>query len=434
MTADARLELALPRILEDLGSGPDPVYAEDVLGLTSTMPQRRVWSPARAWPSVREVLSVIAAIVLLVLAVVAGAIFIGSQRPQLANLTGPAGNGLIAYVDTQFSDLYLADPTTGESRLIYDGSSPVSEPMFSPDGSRIAFGEVEGYLHQGVGPRAAGWVRLLVVRSDGSDPREIAYAGEQSDGRPGLGLLGWTPDGSSLLVSSPSGVAAVGATGDDEPRDLPQPMPAIQPDFPVPTIERVASIEGNALTVSTADGARTTVMIDGVTAPGFASVDGPIWSPDLSKLAFSGSMKKDEPARVFVVDADGTHLRQLSREASLPPAFDGDHGPAWSPDGSMVAFERTEPSTVKDRRGREQSFVDSQLVVVTVATGEERPLADTRMRHAHEGWSWSPDGRHLLVLGLSAARLTVVDVDTGRATRLPWPTRIAASWQRTPLP
>ena len=47
MTADPRLELALPRILEDLGSGPDPVYAEDVLAMTTTMPQRRVWSPAR---------------------------------------------------------------------------------------------------------------------------------------------------------------------------------------------------------------------------------------------------------------------------------------------------------------------------------------------------------------------------------------------------
>jgi len=59
-----------------------------------------------------------------------------------------------------------------------------------------------------------------------------------------------------------------------------------------------------------------------------ASVDalGLAWSPDSRKLMFNHSGK------IYVIDADGTHLRSLARY--------GDD-PSWSPDGKWIVFDAT---------------------------------------------------------------------------------------------
>ena len=44
--------------------------------------------------------------------------------------------------------------------------------------------------------------------------------------------------------------------------------------------------------------------------------------------------------------------------------------------------------------------------------------------------SWSPDGRSLLFYDFPGIRLVIVDVETGRATELPWQVGLAPSWQR----
>lgn len=65
----------------------------------------------------------------------------------------------------------------------------------------------------------------------------------------------------------------------------------------------------------------------------------PVWSPDGERIAFVGRAAPpwvdDSDAEIFVVSADGTGLRQLTRNR-VP-----DKTPSWSPDGSRIAFERT---------------------------------------------------------------------------------------------
>jgi TolB protein len=56
------------------------------------------------------------------------------------------------------------------------------------------------------------------------------------------------------------------------------------------------------------------------------------WSPDGTRLVFSAS-GQDGPGGIFVIDADGTGLRRLTRGKA-------DTWPAWSPDGSRIAFVR----------------------------------------------------------------------------------------------
>lgn len=61
----------------------------------------------------------------------------------------------------------------------------------------------------------------------------------------------------------------------------------------------------------------------------------PSWSPDGSRLVFSGGLSNDaRSGELFVMNQDGSGRIQLTN--NLVP----DMAPAWSPDGSRIAFQR----------------------------------------------------------------------------------------------
>jgi Tol biopolymer transport system component len=97
------------------------------------------------------------------------------------------------------------------------------------------------------------------------------------------------------------------------------------------------------------------------------------WSPDGKQLAFESSRTGN--AEIFVVDADGSNVVQLTDH----PASDG--APAWSPDDARIAFS--------SNRG------DNVDVYVMKTNGEalrrltEDPGSDYNP-------AWSPDGKHVV--------------------------------------
>jgi Tol biopolymer transport system component len=58
----------------------------------------------------------------------------------------------------------------------------------------------------------------------------------------------------------------------------------------------------------------------------------PAWSPDGSTIAFTASDQSDYAWEIFLVNADGSGLRRITDY----PGYDQD--PIWSPDGTMIAF------------------------------------------------------------------------------------------------
>jgi tol-pal system beta propeller repeat protein TolB len=79
-----------------------------------------------------------------------------------------------------------------------------------------------------------------------------------------------------------------------------------------------------------------TISADGtgevnVTDDPSASYSQPAWSPDGTKLAFVKSSPQEDND-VYVMDADGSHVTRLTKDGAL------DGFPAWSPDGSRIAF------------------------------------------------------------------------------------------------
>jgi tricorn protease len=101
------------------------------------------------------------------------------QRPTLSKTH-------IAFVHA--SDLWVVGRDGGEARRLTSGAGLETHPLFSPDGSQIAFaGQYEGNLD------------VYVVPTAGGVPRRLTY--HPSPDLP----VGWTPDGKAVLFRSQRG-------------------------------------------------------------------------------------------------------------------------------------------------------------------------------------------------------------------------------------
>jgi tricorn protease len=98
------------------------------------------------------------------------------QRPA-------AGRDRIAFVYA--GDLWTVGRDGGEAKRLTSGVGLETDPVFSPDGSRLAFtGEYEGNLD------------VYVVPADGGVPKRLTN-------HPGIDMaVGWTPDGKKVLFRS----------------------------------------------------------------------------------------------------------------------------------------------------------------------------------------------------------------------------------------
>ena len=95
----------------------------------------------------------------------------------------------------------------------------------------------------------------------------------------------------------------------------------------------------------------------------------PVWSPDGQRIAFTSN--RDNVPGIFVMDADGAHVRRLSTNRQ-------DEFPVWSPDGETIAFE---------------SDYDERTAIYAMSPdGTGR----TRLTSGPDGRvSWSPDGARM---------------------------------------
>jgi Ca2+-binding RTX toxin-like protein len=207
---------------------------------------------------------------------------------HLAFVAHEAGGVAIAVVSDDGTDL----------RLVTSSRPNVSSPAWSPSGDEIAFVEVDN------GRADSGSIH--VVGTDGSGERVLGALGIYAS-------LEWSPDGTRILVSGPTGILVVDAASGEARLLLGGTEATWSPDG-----AQVAVVRGSLLMVARADGTDVRVISE---VPD-ASATAPRWltrAQDRSSasgtcdnaIVQAGPVTGTEGPDTFFVTAGDVHLRAL---------------------------------------------------------------------------------------------------------------------------
>lgn len=258
--------------------------------------------------------------------------------------------------------------------------------------------------------------RLYVIGADGKGLHKVT---------PGLASVGegdadWSPDGSRIVFDRTYHCAAslglcsalwvVNADGSAEERLTPENAQgvtsALAPTWS-PDGRRIAYVllndrsEVSDVWVMDADGSTQRRRTD------VGDAEEPAWAPDGRRIAFS------HDGDIVVLDLDTGSLERLTKT----PALFESH-PDWSPDGKRIAYERNDPSPPG------QAYQEYDAYIMDADGTNVRRLSRPRDTDGHPVWSpggqliaYGSDAPPVLGEGLA---IVIVDADSGhRVRRIP---------------
>ena len=323
-----------------------------------------------------------------------------------ANGAFPGKNGKIVFSsdrdniyapDSKGRSIYTMNPDgTGLVRLTNGPELPGNDagndhdPAWSPDGKQIVFARTD---HSGCGCGSF----LYVMNADGSGLTQIPNTGFNATDP------SWSPDGKRIAFANiPGGAEQCHSEACDNFA------------YDVFTI----GVDGSGLTQ--------------LTSGGRSDLD-PAWSPDGTEIAFvsSRALPDSLPSEFFLLwkmNADGSGQTNLTRNAS------DERAPDWSPDGRRIVFH-------SDRQPHEGGSkiwaIDRNGANLTQLTGDGRPTGFI------DRWpAWSPDGTRIAFTSTrSDEGWRIWSMNATGADRTQITTRVGlgnfdfdADWQPIPAP
>ena len=397
---------------------PDRTVAAIVHQLDETKQRAPFWLPGRFhMPRFVSALGGAAAVV--VVATLALGLYF--NRPgDVASQPSPspiAANGVIAVAKD--GDILVADRPGGDLRPLVAGPEHDAQPMFSPDGTRLAFLRDTG---QGS--------FLMVADADGTNVVQIPLGRLETYGSP----WSFAPDGRSLMTVARIDGASRVVVRPVDPAAALAVLDIRLPDadmlIEVPTFNPTNPQEILVVAQLVPDGRPPGLYVYNLATGGIRTivepadeqyVMDPAWLPDGERITYS---LRFDP---YVVAADG----------SGDQAFDALRGRVspLSNDGTRIVAECCGEGEAEPR----------MLIVPIDGDGEPVPLAcgpgtDIECPGRWTDWIWSPDDSMLIGTvyhdtsstgeGPLTETYLLVDPNTGQVTELDWRDVGIPAWQR----
>jgi hypothetical protein len=235
-----------------------------------------------------------------------------------AQATFPGGNGRIVYVAA--GNLVTMNPD-GTGQVPLTSSGDADHPVWSPDGTKIAFDRT-----------IAGNTDIWVINEDGSGPVQLT-TNPAADNAPA-----WSPDGARIAFASTrdgnAEIYSMNADGADQVRLTNNSVADNFPDW---------APDGSVILVEFG----RTMKPDGSDQQTIPIGRRPSWYPDSTRLAYialtqcpSFCLHYDH---VFKANRDGSNAGDISHSPNYNISYDG---PVWSPDGSQIVAQRRPCATL----------------------------------------------------------------------------------------
>jgi Tol biopolymer transport system component len=285
-----------------------------------------------------------------------------------------AGDGRSIFYGNSY-DLYRVAADGSTDDLLLRAPATVDNLALSSGGSTLAFS---------VGPYGSpGSAGVWTYRLDTQVARQVTASGEDQDS-----LLTWAPGLDELafirsndtrihIVQTASGVTSL-----------------LPPEHPTTVFDSLAWLPTGSTLLY------TTTFVDDNELYSFAFSAGvagpqrrlttnwsqdvdPAWSPDGSRLAFASD--RSGRFQIYVMRADGSHVRRLTHDSA------NDSEPAWSPNGLRIVFSSDRLVDAKDRAAKRRGYVIGHLWVMHADGSRLRRLTHGAVDD-HDP-AWSPNGR-----------------------------------------